>query len=65
MPGDNLNEFQDILTEISAICQRYDTQYIIMGDNFNINHSPQTNDLSQYSTQECFRNVVKYIVYCT
>ena len=60
--GDNLREYQDVLTEISAICQSYDVQYILLCGDFNTDfnrQTPQVEELTQFCLQESITPCVK------
>ena len=55
--GTNFCEFQDVLTEISSICDRYDTLFVIIGGDFNTEterNGPHSSELRRFISDERF-----------
>ena len=54
--GDNFCEFQDILSEISTLCIKYNASYVCFGGDLNTdfsrNGSPQTKELNNFIASE-------------
>ena len=55
--GSNFCDFQDVLTEISSICDRYDSLFVIIGGDFNTEterNSPHSSELRRFLSDERF-----------
>ena len=55
--GDNVDEFIEVLDAIQSVCLAYDTEYIILGGDFNCDLSrevPQTHALKDFIDNENF-----------
>ena len=55
--GTNFCDFQDVLSEISSICDRYDTLFVIISGDFNTGterNSPHSSELRRFLRDERF-----------